>query len=155
MTTTAVQPSTADNGSRSGPADFARALLNILDDFAAEQNQLRDTQNAVLNVLEDSASERGRFQDTQRAALNTLEDFAEEKGHLEEMKTAVLNILEDLGTERDKLEEAQKQLAMANRELKAPLSGSNRVTASYRTSRRWPLTTFRSRCARCTLSETG
>ena len=117
MTTPTISLPTTGPGASSGPADFARALLNILDDFASEQNQLRATQNAVLNVLEDSASERGRFQDTQRAVLNTLEDFAEEKNHLEGMKSAVLNILEDLGSERDKLEEAQQQLAMANEEL--------------------------------------
>src|SRR6266404_4251731 len=117
MTTPAISLPTTGHAPKSGPTDFARALLNILDDFASEQNQLRATQNAVLNVLEDSASERGRFQDTQRAVLNTLEDFAEEKNHLEGMKSAVLNILEDLGSERDKLEEAQQQLAMANEEL--------------------------------------
>jgi signal transduction histidine kinase len=116
MTTRAIPLPTTD-GASNGPTDFARALLNILDDFASEQNQLRATQNAVLNVLEDSASETGRFQDMQRAVLNTLEDFAEEKSHLEDMKSAVLNILEDLGSERDKLGEAQKQLALANEDL--------------------------------------
>ena len=117
MTTPAISLSTTGHGSTGGPTDFARALLNILDDFASEQNQLRDMQNAVLNVLEDAASETGRFQETQRAVLNTLEDFAEEKSHLENMKSAVLNILEDLGSERDKLGQAQQQLAMANEDL--------------------------------------
>jgi len=117
MTSSPSVVSTPEHDSRGGRTDFVRALLNILDDFAAEQNQLRATQNAVLNVLEDSASERGRFQDTQRAALNTMEDFVEEKAHLEKMKSAVLNILEDLGLQRDKLGEAQQQLATANAEL--------------------------------------
>jgi signal transduction histidine kinase len=155
VTAPAFEPSTTDNGSIRGPADFARALLNILEDYAAEQNELQDTQRAVLNVLddsayerrhfqdtqravlnvlEDSASERGLSQDTQRAVLNTLEDFAEEKRHLEEMKSAALNILEDLGTERDKLEEAQKQLATANEELKGStvrLEQSNRELQDF------------------------
>ena len=87
--------------------DFSRALLNILDDTASEQIQLRDTQSAVLNILEDSAFEREHFRDSQAAVLNILEDFTEEKRHLEDMKRAVLNILEDLGSERDKLREAQ------------------------------------------------
>jgi signal transduction histidine kinase len=117
MTTPAIPLLITDQEARDGSTDFARALLNILDDFTSEQNQLRAMQNAVMNVLEDSASETGRFQDTQRAALNTLEDFAEEKSHLEKMKSAVLNILEDLGSERDKLEQAQQQLAMANEDL--------------------------------------
>src|SRR5437868_4184260 len=105
------------DSSRSEPTDFTRALLNILEDFVAEQNQLRDTQIAVLNILEDSASERENFRHTQRAVLNTLEDFAEEKQRLEEMKRAVLNVLEDLGTEKDKLQEAQIRLERSNREL--------------------------------------
>jgi light-regulated signal transduction histidine kinase (bacteriophytochrome) len=117
MTAAAFELSTADDSSKGGPTDFARALLNILEDSASEQNQLRDAQNAALNILEDSASERGQFQDTQHAVLNTLEDFAEEKSHLEEMKRAVLNVLEDLGTERDKLQEAQVRLEQKNREL--------------------------------------
>jgi len=117
MTASAFEVSTADDSSKSGPTDFARALLNILEDSASEQNQLRDAQHAVLNILEDSAAEKGQFQDTQRAVLNTLEDFVEEKSHLEEMKRAVLNVLEDLGTERDKLQEAQVRLEQSNREL--------------------------------------
>jgi signal transduction histidine kinase len=117
MTTPSNPRPTTGKGAGSGSTDFARALLNILDDFVSEQNQLRAMQNAVLNVLEDSASETGRSQDMQRAVLNTLEDFVEEKSHLEGMKSAVLNILEDLGSERDKLAEAQQQLASANQEL--------------------------------------
>src|SRR5437588_718422 len=56
MTTPAISLPATGHAQKSGPTDFARALLNILDDFASEQNQLRAMQNAVLNVLEDSAS---------------------------------------------------------------------------------------------------
>jgi light-regulated signal transduction histidine kinase (bacteriophytochrome) len=117
MTASAIALDPVVNSSQRGPTDFARALLNILDDFVSEQNQLRHTQNAVLNILDDSASERGHFRDTQRAVLNTLEDFAEEKHHLEKMESAVLNILEDLGTERDKLQEAQIHVRERTAEL--------------------------------------
>jgi signal transduction histidine kinase len=86
MTTTALAPSAVASGSPSEPEDFARALLNVLDDFVGEQNRLLHTQNAVLNILED---------------------FADEKHELEKMESAFLNILEDLGTERDKLQESQ------------------------------------------------
>ena len=58
--------------------DVKCALLNILDDFASEQYQLRDMQTAVLNILEDSWLERGHSRETQRAVLNILDDFAEE-----------------------------------------------------------------------------
>src|SRR5579872_1806845 len=101
--------------------DFSRALLNILEDTASEENQLRDTQSAVLNILEDSASEREHFRDTQVAVLNILDDFTEEKQHLEDMKRAVMNILEDLGSERDKLQEAQDGLLRSERAILASL----------------------------------
>jgi signal transduction histidine kinase len=114
-----------------GPADYVRALLNILEDAAAEREQLRDTQSAALNILEDASSERERLYDTHRAAvniledfgdeklhfagsetaiLNILEDFSEEKAHLEQMKTAVFNILEDLAVEKQGLEESQREV---------------------------------------------
>ncbi len=134
MTAPAEDASTADHASTSGPTDFARALLNILEDIALEQNQLRDTQNAALNVFEDSTSESARLQDMQRAVLNTLEDSDEEKGHLRDMKTAVLNILEDLGTERDKLEQAQNKIALANQKLERStlaLERSNRELQDF------------------------
>ncbi len=116
MTLASADPSVA-TGSSNGIGGFARALQNILEDFVAEQNQVRRTQKALLNILEDYASERVQFQDTQRAVLNTLEDFAAEKVRLEQMKSAVLNILEDLGIEKDKLQEAQMRLERSNRDL--------------------------------------
>ena len=33
------------------PANYARALLNVLEDFAEEKTQLLGLQNAILNVL--------------------------------------------------------------------------------------------------------
>jgi light-regulated signal transduction histidine kinase (bacteriophytochrome) len=116
MAAVAPEFSTA-GGSSPSEAHFTRALLNILEDSATEQIQLRSAQHAVLNILEDAAAESGHLQDTQRAVLNTLEDFAQEKEHLEELKRAVLNVMEDLGTERDKLQEAQVRLERSNREL--------------------------------------
>lgn len=53
---------------------YGHALLNILEDSASEQAQLRDAQSAVLNILEDSASEKEPFRNSQRAVLNILED---------------------------------------------------------------------------------
>ncbi len=107
----------ATKASKNEAADFTRALLNILEDAASEQNRLRETQSAVLNILEDSTAEKRYFQDTQRAVLNTLEDFAEEKSRLEDIKRAVLNILEDLGVEKEKLQGTQRKLEQSSREL--------------------------------------
>src|SRR5438046_417380 len=90
-----------------------RAVINILDDAAGEREVLRDTQRAVVNILEDAAGERGQLELTQRAVLNILEDSGAEKGHLEEMQKAVLNILDDLAgemSERTRLEERFRAL---------------------------------------------
>jgi two-component sensor histidine kinase len=117
--------SAATTSGRASPAnnelDFAHALLNILDDSACEQTQLKDAQKAMLNILEDSASEKKPFQDSQRAVLNILEDFSEEKAHLEEMKTAVLNILEDLGVEKERLEASQIAVLRSEEAIRASL----------------------------------
>ena len=101
--------------------DYAHALLNILDDSASEQEQLRNAQSAVLNILEDSASEREPFQDSHRAVLNILEDFSEEKARLEEMKTAVLNILEDLAVEKERLEATQREVLRSEEAVRSSL----------------------------------
>ena len=111
---------------RAPPADgnelaFARALLNILEDFASEQAHLKDAQKAMLNILEDSASEKKPFHDSQRAVLNILEDFSEEKARLEEMKTAVLNILEDLAVEKERLEESQSAVLRSEVAIRSSL----------------------------------
>src|SRR5579863_5681640 len=96
--------------------DYGRALLNILEDAASEQLQLRYAQKAMLNILEDSAGEKQPFRDSQRAVLNILEDFSEEKARLKDMKTAVLNILEDLAIEKERLEDTQETVRSSLRE---------------------------------------
>jgi hypothetical protein len=104
----------------SGPV-YAHALLNILEDSASEQAQLRDAQRAVLNILEDSAAEQEPFRDSQIAVLNILEDFSEEKANLEAMKTAVLNILEDLASEKEKLQETQREVLRSEEAIRSSL----------------------------------
>jgi two-component sensor histidine kinase len=101
--------------------DYGHALLNILEDAASEQVQLRDMQSAMLNILEDSTSEKEPFRNSQRAVLNILEDSSEEKAHLEEMKTAVLNILEDLAVEKEKLQETQEEVVKSEEAVRSSL----------------------------------
>ena len=101
--------------------DYSHALLNILEDSAFEQAQLRDAQSAMLNILEDFVSEKEPFHQSHRAVLNILEDFSEEKVHLEEMKTAVLNILEDLAVEKEKLQETQGEVVKSEETVRASL----------------------------------
>ena len=105
----------------SNELDYAHALLNILEDSALEQEQMRHAQRAMLNILEDSAAEKGPFRDSQTAVLNILEDFSEEKVRLEEMKTAVLNILDDLAVEKERLEQTQKEVVRSEEAVRTSL----------------------------------
>ncbi|WP_332774500.1 sensor histidine kinase [Polaromonas sp.] len=94
-------------------ADYAKAVLNILEDAAGERTRLHDAQRAVVNILEDAAGERALLELTQKAVLNILDDSGSEKLRLEEMQKAVLNILDDLAVEmgeRTRLEERFRSL---------------------------------------------
>jgi signal transduction histidine kinase len=87
-----------------------RAMLNILDDFNAEKARMEGAQRAVLNILEDSVGEKAQLEAAQRSMLNILDDFSEEKSRLEETQRAVLNILDDFEAEKNKVEEINQQL---------------------------------------------
>jgi signal transduction histidine kinase len=86
-------------------ADYVRAVLNILEDFAAEKQRLEQSQKAMLNILDDAAQETAR---------------------LEEMQRAVLNILEDLDVEKRRAQDANRMksefLANMSHELRTPLN---------------------------------
>jgi hypothetical protein len=46
------------DGERVDSRSFANAMLNILEDSAAEKDRLADMRRAVLNILEDSEDEK-------------------------------------------------------------------------------------------------
>lgn len=71
---------------------------------------IENNPDALLNILEDFAAEKSGLEQGQRAMLNILEDFSEEKGRLEQMHRAVLNILEDFEAEQKKVETANRLL---------------------------------------------
>lgn len=50
---------------------YAKAVLNVLEDFAAEKEQLRATQSAILNVLDDLAAEREQLERSRREVLRS------------------------------------------------------------------------------------
>ena len=91
---------------------IARATVNILEDSAAEREQLRDTQRAVLNMLEDIVFEQRRLEDTQRATLNILDDFERVGGELRRANSKLTH-LDSLKSEF---------VAMASHELRTPLT---------------------------------
>ena len=79
-----------------GLVEHARAVLNILEDYAEEKVRLGETQSAVLNILEDANMERQLLQDGQRAVLNILDDLAIEKMRLEETQKDIMRSQEAL-----------------------------------------------------------
>ncbi|WGG48754.1 sensor histidine kinase [Rugamonas sp. DEMB1] len=112
--------------------DYARALLNILDDAAAETARLHATQRAVVNILEDAATERELLRDTQRAVVNILDDAAGERAQLELTQRAVLNILEDSGDEKMHLEEIQKAVLNILDDLAGEMQERTRLEERFR-----------------------
>src|ERR1700740_2915664 len=97
-----------------------RAVLNILDDFDAEKARMEVAQRAVLNILEDSVAEKTQLEAAQRSMLNILDAFSEEKGRLEETQRAVLNILDDFELEKNKV-------GMVNQQLEREIEERKRV----------------------------
>jgi signal transduction histidine kinase len=91
-------------------ASGQRALLNLLEDFEGEKARLGSAQRAMLNILEDSSSEKAQLAAAERAVVNILDDFSEEKTRLEMVQRAVLNILEDLEGERVNVERINRQI---------------------------------------------
>ena len=75
--------------SRAGPAvahsidpftteAYARAVLNILEDFGEEKRRLEETQRAVLNILDDLEVEKTRAQDANRLKSEFLANMSHE-----------------------------------------------------------------------------
>jgi signal transduction histidine kinase len=59
-------------------ASYARAVLNILEDFGEEKRRLEDTQRAVLNILEDLEVEKRNAQEANRMKSVFLANMSHE-----------------------------------------------------------------------------
>jgi two-component sensor histidine kinase len=104
-----------------GPAAYALALANILEDFADERVGQDASQKAVLNILDDVGSEKLLLEDTQRAILNIADDGEAERVRLRESQRAVLNILDDLSAEKVLLERTQSEVVRSEQIVRASL----------------------------------
>jgi len=104
-----------------GPAAYALALANILEDFADERVGQDASQKAVLNILDDVGSEKLRLEDTQRAILNIADDGEAERVRLRDSQKAVLNILDDLSAEKVLLERTQSEVVRSEQIVRASL----------------------------------
>jgi two-component sensor histidine kinase len=98
------------NDRAADPANYARALLNVLEDFAEEKTQLLGLQNAILNVLEDSHFESEHLRAIHSAMLNILDDADADKKQLLATERAVVNILGDAERDKERLNLTQKSM---------------------------------------------
>ena len=96
---------------------YARAILNILDDFSAEKERQADTQRAMLNILDDAGAETARLEETQRAMLNILDDFDAEKAKVEQANSELRRENRERRITAQALTERSVELSRSNADL--------------------------------------
>lgn len=101
------------------PSNYARAILNILDDFSDEKTRLDHVQKAMLNILDDSAAERLMLEATHRATLNILDDFDVERHKVEDANQEMAREITERKRAEKELLRAKAAADHANRELEA------------------------------------
>src|SRR5450631_935596 len=111
-TAAAKDASTAKAPGAAKAEDYAKAILNILDDAGEEQRRQGDNQRAMLNILEDLDTEKIRLESTQAALINMLDDL-----EVERRKVDRTNI------ELREVNEAMRSfIATAAHDLRSPLA---------------------------------
>jgi light-regulated signal transduction histidine kinase (bacteriophytochrome) len=108
-----VNAGIATNADYAQPVDsgsYAKAILNILEDFREEKVRFQSTQKAIQNILEDAEAEKLRLKVIQKVVLNILEDSASEKTRLELIQRATFNIFDDLDAEKKNAERTNHEL---------------------------------------------
>jgi light-regulated signal transduction histidine kinase (bacteriophytochrome) len=96
-----------------------RAMLNILEDFAAEKNGLEQGQRAILNILDDFNAEKAQMEGAQRAVLNILDDFETEKNKVEMANQQLEKEIEERRRVEAQVQGVNTELLAANKELEA------------------------------------
>jgi signal transduction histidine kinase len=105
-------------GTAEGAADapdasnFAKAVLNMLDDVGEEHQRQGDDQRAMLNILEDLDTEKSRLESTQRALLNMLDDLEAERRKVDRTNIELREVNEAM----------RSFIATAAHDLRSPLA---------------------------------
>jgi Osmosensitive K+ channel histidine kinase len=109
---TSIEKIALQNAKATDADDYAKAILNILEDAGEEQKRQRDSQRAVLNIIEDLGVEKVRHEATQKALINMLDDL-----EVERRKVDRTNI------ELREVNEAMRSfIATAAHDLRSPLA---------------------------------
>ena len=74
----ALEPLTQDHAGDFTQTAYARAVLNILEDFGEEKQRLEDTQKAILNILDDLDVEKRSAQEANRMKSEFLANMSHE-----------------------------------------------------------------------------
>jgi light-regulated signal transduction histidine kinase (bacteriophytochrome) len=86
---------------------------------------LRETQRAVLNILDDFNTEKNNLEKMQVATFNILEDFNADRTQLQHTQKALMNILDDLNQSMEELQKSRDVLEIRVQERTAELARSN------------------------------
>jgi signal transduction histidine kinase len=107
-------------------ADYAKAILNMLDDVGQEQERQGESQRAMLNILEDLDTQKSRLESTQRALINMLDDLEVERRKVDRTNMELREVNEAM----------RSFIATAAHDLRSPLASM--VGFSSLLTKNWP-----------------
>jgi len=103
---------TADTAGAAEAANYAKAILNMLDDVGEEQARQGEGQRAMLNILEDLDTQKSRLESTQKALINMLDDLEVERRKVDRTNIELREVNEAM----------QNFVATAAHDLRSPLA---------------------------------
>ena len=104
--------SAAPTTSSADATNYAKAILNILDDVGEEQKGQSSSHRAMLNILEDLDAEKAHLESTQKALINMLDDLEVERGKVDKTNNELLEVNEAM----------RSFVATAAHDLRSPLA---------------------------------